>query len=87
MPAKDDNGANVLYGVSHRDGRTPVAIKFSADRKLLIDRVTTIEFDPSISASQTENDVPMARATSEDDNRTVLPWVVNADTGAVLIDI
>lgn len=88
MTAKDDNGANVLYGVSHRDGITPVQIVFSPGGKITTDSVTTIEFDPNIIGGfQTENDIPVARGTSSIDNETVLPWVVNADTGAVLVDI
>lgn len=86
-PAKDDNGAPVIYGVSHRDGVTPVQIKFTTPNRMLMDPVTTILFDPSINASMTENDVPMARATSSADNKTVRPWVVNEDTGAVLVDM
>lgn len=81
---KDDNAAPTIYGVSHLDGRTPVAIKFDSSRNMLLDFNTTIAFNPSINASQTENDVPIAKATSSADNTTVRPWVVNATTGAVL---
>lgn len=84
MAAKDDNGANVLYGVSHRDGVTPVQIQFDG-MYMKVDTTTAIEFDPTVSASQTENDVPIAKATSLLDDETVLPWVVNEDTGAVLV--
>lgn len=81
---KDDNAAPTIYGVSHLDGRTPVAIKFDSSRNMLLDFVTSIAFDPTINASQTENDFPLAKATSSADNKTVRPWVVNASTGAVL---
>ena len=86
MAAKDDNGANVLYGVSHRDGVTPVKVQFDGIY-MKIDTVTTIEFDPSVSASQTENGIPIAKATSLLDENTVLPIVVNEDTGAVLVSV
>lgn len=82
---KDDNAAHTIYGVSHLDGRTPVAIQFDSSRNMLLDFSTSIAFDPSINASQTENDFPMAKATSSSDNKTVRPWVVNASTGAVLV--
>lgn len=85
MPAVDDNGAPLMYGVSHRDGRTPVQIKFTADGKMAVDRNTTIEFDPSVNAFQNNDDRPFAKATSSSDDSTVRPWVVNEDTGAVLI--
>ncbi len=87
MAAKDDNGFPVIYGVSHHDGRTPIQVKFTSARYMLIDSVTTIEFDPTIDASQTDDDFPIAKATSSADNKTVRPWVVNAETGAVLVDI
>lgn len=88
MSAVDDNGAGVIYGVSHRDGKTPVKIQFTADGKIKIDPVTTIEFDPTFNGgSRTENDRSVAKATSSADNTTVLPWVVNEDTGAVLADV
>lgn len=82
----DDNDLPVIYGVSHLDGRTPIKIKFNpVNRAMKIDSVTTIAFNPAISMSQTDNDYPIAKATSSSDNRTVKPWVVNASTGAVLI--
>lgn len=88
MTAKDDNAAQVLYGVSHRDGKTPVQVKFTAGGKITTDSVTTILFNPALVAGQqTENDLPVAKGTSSIDNVTVFPWVVNEDTGAVLVDI
>lgn len=81
---KDDNAVPTIYGVSHLDGRTPVAIKFTSNRSILMDYVTMIAFNPLINASQTGNDFPIAKATSSADNKTVRPWVVNASTGAVL---
>ena len=86
MRAKDDNFIQPLYGVSHLDGVTPVAITFDANRSMNVDSVTTIAFDPSINASRTPNDFGFAKATSSADNTTCKPWVVNASTGAVLID-
>lgn len=78
----------VLYGVSHLDGITPVKIMFEPNaRAFMVDDSTTIAFDPTI--VQTQNKLtgyPLAMGTSSDDDTTVLPWVVNASTGAVLID-
>ncbi len=86
-PAKDDNGQRVLYGVSHRDGITPVQIQFNPGTGgMKVDSTTTILFDPTIIKSQTDNDVPLSMGTSTADNITALPWVVNEDTGAVLVD-
>lgn len=87
MAAKDDNAYPVLYGVSHLDGVTPVQIKFTSARAIMVDSIQTIAFDPAI--IQTQNNLtgyPLATGTSSADNATVLPWVVNASTGAVLID-
>jgi len=85
----DDNGCPVLYGVSHLDGITPVRIKFDqSTRAMMVDTITSIAFDPAI--VQTQNpllDLPFATATSSDDDSTVAPLVVNASTGAVLIDM
>jgi len=87
MAKKDDNFTQPLYGVSHLDGVTPIPVQFDPiTRVMKIDDTTSIAFDPSISASQTDNDIPMAKATSSDDNTTIMPWVVHATTGAVLID-
>lgn len=86
MAAKDDNGFPVIYGVSHLDGVTPIQIKFNSSRQIMVDTTTTIAFDPSI--IQIQNNLtgyPLALGTSSADNKTVLPWVVNASTGAVLI--
>ncbi len=82
---RGDNDEPILWGVSHRDGITPVQIKFAADGGMRVDTVTTIEFDPAINASVVPSNVKLALATSSSDNTTVRPWVVNADTGAVLI--
>ncbi len=87
MAAKDDNGYPVLYGVSHLDGITPVQIKFTSTRAIMVDATTTIAFDPAIITTQNHlTGYPLATGTSSADNSTVLPWVVNASTGAVLID-
>lgn len=86
--SKDDNDMPVLYGVSHLDGRTPVRIHFvPGTRAMKGDTTTSIAFDPSIVASQTDNDFPIAKGTSSTDDQTVLPWVVNASTGDLLISI
>lgn len=84
MSAKDDNGFPVIYGVSHRDGVTPIQIQFTDTGRVITDASTTIEFDPDINAFQTDNDLPIAKALDDDGN--VRPWVVNEDTGAVLIN-
>lgn len=88
MGAKDDNGYPVLYGVSHVDGITPVQIHFDpTTRQMSVDDTTTIQFDPLLITLQNPNtEAPFALATSSADNKTVAPWVVNASTGAVLID-
>jgi len=86
MATKDDNGCPVIYGVSHLDGVTPVRIRFGSAREMMVDDTTSIAFDPLI--VQTQNNLtgyPLATGTSSSDDSTVLPWVVNADTGAVLI--
>lgn len=85
MASKDDNGYPIIYGVSHLDGVTPIAIKFDSSRNILVDSTTTITFNPAINAT-TVNNYPLAKATSSADNITVRPWVVNASTGAVLIE-
>ncbi len=88
VSGKDDNGYSGVWGVSHLDGVTPVQIKFnSSTRGMLIDTVTTIGFSAGVSASMNGFGYPLAKATSSSDNTTVLPWVVNATTGAVLIDL
>lgn len=81
---KDDNDSPVIWGVSHIDGVTPVQVKFTAAREMLLDFTTTIAFDPLIDASVVPNNVKLATATSSADNKTIRPWVVNATTGAVL---
>lgn len=86
MAAKDDNGNPVIYGVSHLDGRTPIRVHFDpSTRRMKVDSSTAIAFNSNINMSQTDNDYPIAKATSSADNSTVKPWVVNASTGAVLI--
>lgn len=87
MAAVDDNGVPVIYGVSHLDGVTPVRIRFNPanQRAMKVDNTTSIAFDPLINASRTNNDGPLAKATSSADDSTTRPWVVNATTGAVLI--
>lgn len=88
MTAKDDNGSPVIYGVSHLDGVTPIQVNFDpTTRAMQVDDTTSIAFNASISASRTNNDYPLAKATSSANNTTVLPWVVNASTGAVLISL
>jgi len=84
-PAKDDNSVQVIYGVSHIDGVTPVQIKFNSLRGMMVDTITTIQFDPTIDASKSASILPLAKATSSADNKTTRPWVVNASTGAVLV--
>lgn len=88
VAGKDDNGAPLMFGVSHLDGKTPIPIHFNpAGRAMLVDDTTTIEFDPSIEVNQNPfNYFPFAKGTSIADDETVLPWVVNAFTGAVLIE-
>ena len=85
--SQDDNSVQVIYGVSHLDGVTPVGITFDANRGMEVDTTTTIAFDPSVNASRTQNDKMIAKATSSADNTTCRPWVVNATTGAVLVDV
>ena len=81
----DDNDKPLIYGVSHLDGKTPVCVAFNpVTRAMLIDETTSIAFDPTLGA--TKPYFPFAEATSEIDNKTIKPWVVNASTGAVLIE-
>jgi len=91
MAKKDDNFVQPLYGVSHLDGVTPIAVKFDTTtaipRAIMIDTTTSIAFDPSIDFKRTDNDLPIAMATSSADNSTIRPWVVHATTGAVLVSI
>ncbi len=83
---KDDNAVQPLYGVSHLDGVTPVPIQFDpTSRAMKVDTMTSIAFSPSVNASRTDNDLPLAKGTLSSDNATCLPWVVHATTGAVLI--
>lgn len=84
---RGDNDEPILWGVSHLDGRTPVQIKFNADRTIQVDSITAIAFNPAVTASVVPNNVKLATATSSADNRTIKPWVVNASTGAVLVDV
>ena len=88
MAKKDDNGIQPIYGVSHLDGTTLIPIQFiAAYRGMKVDTTTAIAFDPAtIRISPTDNDLPIAKGTSSTDNTTILPWVVHATTGAVLID-
>lgn len=83
---RGDNDEPIIWGVSHLDGVTPVQIKFTSGRVMMVDDTTTIAFDPSVNATMVPNNVSLAKATSSSDNATVRPWVVNATTGAVLID-
>lgn len=84
---RDDNDLPIVWGVSHLDGVTPVQVKFDiATRAMMVDSMTSIAFDPSVDASVVPSNVKLAMATSATDNTTVRPWVVNASTGAVLID-
>ena len=88
VAGKDDNGAPVIFGVSHLDGRTPVQVQFDvATRAMMVDSVTSIAFDPLIDATTTGFNYPLAKATSSADDSTIRPWVVNASTGAVLVDV
>lgn len=82
----DDNDKNLIYGVSHIDGVTPVVIQFDSNKKMLMDFTTTIQFDPAIDA-QTTNRYLLAKAVSSANPKTIRPWVVNATTGAVLATI
>lgn len=80
----DDNDKSVTYGVSHVDGITPVAIAFNPiTRAMLLDLSTTIEFSSTLSTAS-QDAQKLAKATSEVNNVIILPWVVNATTGAVL---
>lgn len=84
--AKDDNGMPVIYGVSHLDGVTPIQIHFTATGAMLTDTTTTIAFNPTIIKTQNSTMYPFALATSSVDDSTIAPFVVNASTGAVLVD-
>lgn len=79
----DDNDKSLAYGVSHLDGVTPVVIKFDASRKMLMDFITTIKF-PAALYTAGNRYYPLREAVSETDGKTIMPWVVNAGTGAVL---
>lgn len=87
MPSKDDNGAPLLYGVSHEDGKNIVQIKFTSAGYMKVDKITAIQFTMPPQGSQTDNDVKLAKGVSSTDSTVVYPWVVNASTGAVLINI
>lgn len=80
----DDNASPVAYGVSHLDGLTPVRIKFNASGHMLMDSMTAIAFDPSIVKRRNDNDVPILSAV--DDNGNIMPVVVHATTGAILVE-
>lgn len=82
---RGENDEPILWGVSHIDGITPVQVSFDSSRNMMVDTITTIQFDPAINASVVPSNVKLALATSSADNSTVRPWVVNASTGAVLI--
>lgn len=82
---RDDNDTPILWGVSHLDGVTPVQVKFSSARAIMIDTITSIAFNPTIDANVVPSNVKLAKATSSTDNSTTRPWVVNATTGAVLV--
>lgn len=87
---RGDNDEPILWGVSHVDGITPVQIKFDpSTRIMLVDDTTTISFNPATVSNVlvVPSNVKFATATSSSDNTTVRPWVVNATTGAVLIDM
>lgn len=88
VAGKDDNGFPIIFGVSHLDGFTPVQIQFDpVTRAMMVDTVTAIAFNPATATDhQNTTDYPFAKATSSADDSTVRPWVVNASTGAVLID-
>lgn len=79
----DDNDKSLAYGVSHVDGVTPVVIKFDASRNMLVDYSTTIQFPANLYTAGNRY-YPLAEATSSANDKTVMPWVVNASTGAVL---
>lgn len=83
---RDDNATPILWGVSHLDGVTPVQVKFSAAREILLDMTTSIAFNSNVNALVVPSNVTLALATSSTDNATIRPWVVNATTGAVLVD-
>lgn len=82
---RDDNDSPIIWGVSHLDGVTPVQVNFGTNRVMKIDTTTSIAFNAAVKASVVPNNVKLAMATSSSDNTTVMPWVVNATTGAVLV--
>jgi hypothetical protein len=86
---REDNDNPIIWGVSHLDGVTPVQVKFDpATRAMMIDTVTSIAFNPTTvpNTLMVPSNVKFATATSSADNTTIRPWVVNASTGAVLIE-
>lgn len=88
VAGKDDNGAPLIFGVSHLDGTTPVKVQFDpVTREMLLDSTTAIAFNPAVNVNQNpRNYFPFAKATSIADTETVRPWVVNANTGAVIVE-
>ncbi len=90
---RGDNDEPIIWGVSHVDGITPVQIQFDpTTRAVMTDAVTEIEFDPEVNAQVVPSNVNLAKATASENssyttaNQTIRPWVVNADTGAILIE-
>lgn len=84
---RDENDYPIIWGVSHLDGITPVQVQFDPVLRLIkYDTVTAIAFDPSVDASMVPSNITLAKATSSADNETIRPWVVNASTGAVLVE-
>lgn len=87
VSGRTDNDGPVIWGVSHLDGVTPVQVMFDpVTRAMKVDAMTAIAFDPSVDASVVPSNTFLAMATSSADDSTIRPWVVNASTGAVLID-
>lgn len=84
---KDDNGKNTIFGMSCVDGVTPVKVQFGADGGMLLDSTTVISVVPREITQLDANSVPVAKGVSSSDGKTILPWYVNPDTGAVLVDI
>lgn len=84
---RGDNDEPILWGVSHVDGITPVQVKFTSARNIMVDTATAIVFNPATVPTKlvVPANVKLATATSSADNTTVRPWVVNATTGAVLV--
>lgn len=84
---RDDNDCPIIWGVSHIDGRTPIQVKFNpSTRSMMYDTVTNIGFNATINASVVPDNTSLAKATSSADDKTIRPWVVNASTGAVLVE-